>query len=181
MNFTTTSAEFKSRTGVICGIKQKVGQMYQMRVRPRKLDQEWDFAAVAKGRTLDKWHWILGHVNPWTVQTMQKNSLVTGLIINKSQTPTQCTTCIQGKRHVDPFLKDAQTKVDNIGNRILSDVWGPAQTEGLAWGRYFYSFTDARSQYLVIYFGNTKDGVLKNFATFKEFIETQSGNKVKKS
>ena len=29
-------------------------------------------------------------------------------------------------------------------------------------------------------FGNAKDGVLKNFVTFKEFIESQSGNKVKK-
>ena len=107
VNFTTTGAEFKLRTGVIFGIGRKVGQMYQMRVRPKKLGQECNFVAVAKGQTLDKWHRILKHVNPWTVQTMHRNNLVTGLIIDKSQTPTQCTTCIQGKQHVDPFPKDA--------------------------------------------------------------------------
>ena len=70
-------------------------------------------------------------------------------------------------------------KVQNISNLVLSDVWGLAQTKGPAWEKYFYSFTDAKSQYLAIYFGNAKDVALKNFAMFKKFIETQSSNKVK--
>ena len=32
---------------------------------------------------------------------------------------------------------------------------------------------------MAIYFGNAKDRALKNFTTFKEFIKTQSSNKVK--
>ena len=93
--------------------------------------------SLGKSQTLDKWYWILGHVNVWTIKTMHGNNLV------------------------------------------LFDVWGLAQTKGPAWEKYFYSFTDTRSQYSAIYFGIAKDTALKNFVTFKEFIETQRGNKVK--
>ena len=172
-NFTAASVEFKSSTGVIFDIGWKVGRMYQMRVRPKKLAQELNFVTLARSRTLDKWHQVLGHVNVWTIKTMHDNNLVTG---DKSQGSIQCATCIQGKQHVDPFPKETQMKVQNIGDLVLSNVWGPAQTEGLAWERYFYSFTNARS---AIYFGNAKDVALKNFAMFKKFIETQSGYKVK--
>ena len=140
-----------------------------------------DFAAMAKGRTLDKWQCILGHVNIWTVKTILKNSLVTGLSIDdKSREPTQCIACIQGKRHVEPFPKEATEKAEKIGDLIVSDVWGPAQIEGLACEKYFYSYMDASARYSGIYFGNTKDEALKHFIVFKEFVKTQTGNKLKK-
>ena len=63
-NFTTNSVEFTTGSGVIFSIGWKVRWVYQMQVRPKRLDQVWDFIAIAKGWTLDKWHWILGHVNP---------------------------------------------------------------------------------------------------------------------
>ena len=109
-----------------------------MRARPKRLTPELNFAALMKSQTLDKWHQILGHVNIWTIKTMLKNSLVTGLTIDGSQTSTQCATWVQGKQHVDLFLKETQTKVQNIGNLILSIVWGPAQTEGPVREKYFH-------------------------------------------
>ena len=82
-----------------------------------------DFAATAKEQTLDKWHHILSHVNIWTVKTILKNGLVTGLLIDdKSQELTQCTACIQGKWHVEPFPKEATEKAEKISNLIVSDI-----------------------------------------------------------
>ena len=124
--FTATGVQFKSGTRVIFGEGQKVGHMYQMRVWTKTLGRTKDFAVVAKGCSWDKWHRILGHVNMWTVKTFLKNSLVTGLLIDESQEPTQCSACIQGKRHVEPFSKEATESADKIGDLILSDVWGPA-------------------------------------------------------
>ena len=66
----------------------------------------------------------------WTVKTLLKNNLVTGLLSDESQEPTQCSACIQGKRHVEPFPKEATESADKIGDLILSDVWGPAQIDG---------------------------------------------------
>jgi hypothetical protein len=111
-----------------------------------------EFIAVAEARTMDKWHRILGHVNPWTIQTMKGNNLVDGLIIDESQAPTQCTACIQGKRHVDPFPKDTKEIAQLPGDLVVSDVWGPAQTKGPAREKYFYSFTDAKTRYSTVYF-----------------------------
>ena len=56
-----------------------------MRVRPKKLVQEQNLAALVKNWSLDKWHWILSHVNMCTIKTMQRNNLVTGLSIDESK------------------------------------------------------------------------------------------------
>ena len=140
-----------------------------------------DFVATAKEQTLDKWHCIPGHVNIWTVKTILKNSLVTRLLIDdKSQELTQCIACIQEKWHVEPFPKEATEKAEKISNLIVSDVWGLAQVEGPAHEKYFYSYMDASARYSRIYFKNTKDEALSNFIVFKEFVKTQTGNKLKK-
>ena len=111
---------------------------------------------------------------------LKTNNLVTGLDINESEKPNQCKACIQGKRHVEPFPKKAEDTVDQIGDVTVFDVWGPAQTKGPSCEHYFYSFTDIKSWYLAIYFGNTKDEVLRHFELYKGFIETQTGHKLKK-
>ena len=128
---------------------------------------------------MDKWHQILGHVNLWTIQTIKSNDLVNGLLIDESQAPTQCAACIQGKHHITPFPKEAEETAKEPSDLIVSDVWGPAQVKGPAWEKYFYSFTDAKTRYSVVYFGNSKDEALKNFNAFKNFIEMQTGNRVK--
>lgn len=154
--------------------------MYQMKAQAKCTGQGQDFVATVKEHTWDKWHCILGHINIWMIKTLQNNQLVTSLSVNKSQEPTQCTACIQRKQHVNSLPKEATETAEKIGDLVLSDVWGPAQIEGPAWEKYFYSFTDAKSWYSMIYFRNTKDEALRNFTMFKEFIETQTGNKLKR-
>ena len=82
--------------------------------------------------------------------------------------------------YVEPFPKKAEDTVNQISDVTISDVWGPAQTEGPSHEWYFYSFTDVKSRYLVIYFGNTKDEALRHFELYKAFIETQTSHKLKK-
>ena len=75
---------------------------------------------------------------------------------------------------MEPFPKEAMEKVDSIGDLVVLHVWGPAQVVGLVQEKYFYSYMDEHTRYSDIYFDNTKDKVLKNFITFKEFLETQN-------
>ena len=111
---------------------------------------------------------------------LKTNNLVTGLDIDETEEHSQCKACIQGKRDMEPFPKKAKDTVDQIGDITVSNVWGLAQTEGPSRERYFYSFTDIKSRYSVIYFGNTKDEALRHFELYKAFIETQTGHKLKK-
>ena len=153
--------------------------MYQMRMRAKRVGSGMDFMAATKGRTLDKWHHILGHINFWTIKMLKKNNLVTGLHIDKSQAPTQCLVCIQGKQHVELFPQQLAETVKNIGDLILSDVWGPAQVEGPVCEHYFFSYIDFKTRFSGLYFRPTKNKVLRHFVMFKGFIETKTGNKVK--
>ena len=177
--FTITGVEFKSKVGTTFRVGTKVGQMYQVMCQVTTSTGAKDFAAVMQTHTMDKWHRILRHVNLWTIRTLKNNNLVTGLIIDESQGPTQCTACIQGKHHVDPFPKDAKETAQLPGDLVVTDVWGPAQTEGPAREKYFHSFTDAKTRYSTVYFGSIKNEALKNFEAFKGFIETQTRKRVK--
>ena len=78
------------------------------------------------------------------------------------------------------FPKEATKLVDKSGDLVLSNVWGLAQIEGPGCENYLYSFIDTRSRYSIIYFRSIKYEALKHFVTLKEFLETQTGNKIKK-
>ena len=106
--FTITGIEFKSKAGTTFGVGKKIGWMYQVMCWVTTSTGAKDFAAVMQTRTMDKWHCILGHVNPWTIWTLKNNNLVTGLIIGESQGPIQCTACIQGKCSARPVPKRCQ-------------------------------------------------------------------------
>lgn len=77
------------------------------------------------------------------------------------------------------FLKHAEEMAKAPGDLIMSDVWGLAQIEGPVHEQYFYSFADANTRYSVVYFENTKDEMLRNFKRFKNFVETQTSNRLK--
>ena len=65
--------------------------------------------------------------------------------VDKNKESTQCMACIQGHQTVEPFPKRAEDDITKIGELTVSDVWGPANTEGPNRERYFYLFTDAKS------------------------------------
>ena len=129
---------------------------------------------------MGQWHQILGNVSINSIKMLKNNNLVTGLEVDGLDEPSQCKACIQGKWHMKPFPKRTEDMVDQVGDVTISNVWGPAQTKGPSSEQYFYSFTDIKSRYSVIYFGSAKDGVLGHFELYKVFIEAQMGHKLKK-
>ena len=165
--FNGTSMEFKTQARVIFAQGQKHGRLFCMKAQVTQSGKAWYFAAMAKGRSWDKWHRILRHININSIKMLKTNDLVTRLDINETEEHSQCKACIQGKWHVEPFPKKAKDTVDQIGDVTVSYVWGLAQTKGLSRERYFYSFTDIKSRYSAIYFGNTKDEVLRHFNSIR--------------
>ena len=81
-----------------------------------------DFATMAKGRSWDKWHQILGHININSIKMLKTNDIVTGLDIDETKEHSQCKVCIQGKWHVELFPKKAEDTVNQIGDITVSDV-----------------------------------------------------------
>ena len=85
---TAISIEFKLKSGTIFRVGRKVGWMYQVRCQVTENRETRDSVAIVEVQMMDKWHCILGHVNPWTIQTIKGNNLVKGLIIDESQEST---------------------------------------------------------------------------------------------
>ena len=178
--FNGTSVEFITQARVIFAQGQKHRQLFCMKAWVTQLGKAQDFAVTVKGRSWDKWHQILRHIDINSIKMLKTNDLVTGLDIDETKEHSQCKVCIQGKQHVEPFPKKAEDTVNQISDVTVSDIWRPAQTEGPSREWYFHSFTDIKYRYSAIYFSNTKDEALRHFELYKVFIETQRGHKLKK-
>ena len=109
------------------------------------------------------------------IKLIKACDLVTGMDVNLTAPVTQCVACIQGKHHMEPFPKWVEDAAMLVGDLSVSNVWGPANTEGPAWEWYFYSFTNAKSRYSIIYFSHAKDSILERFKEYATLIETQTG------
>ena len=143
--FTNIGMGFCSWTGMIFTEGCKVGCIYLMCTWICLVIQ-MDFAAVAKPRSWDSWHWFLGPVNIGMIKLMKLWNLITGMDVDMAAPVMQSIACIQGKHHVELFPKWAEDAAVEVGNLSISDIWGPANTEGPAWERYFYSLTNAKSR-----------------------------------
>jgi hypothetical protein len=71
--------------------------------------------------------------------------------VDKNKESTQCVACIQACQTVEPFPKRAEDDITQIGELTVSDVWGPANTEGPNREQYFHSFMDAKCHELTIF------------------------------
>ena len=130
--FNGTGVEFKTQAGVIFAQGQKHKRLFCMKAWVTQSGKAWDFATTAKGRSWDKWHWILRHININSIKMLKTNNLVTRLDINETKEHSQCKACIQGKQHVEPFPKKAEDMVNQISDITVSDVWRLAVRATLA-------------------------------------------------
>ena len=182
-NFT----KVKSPDGIIkiLGIKTEgLANLYVARVKilDRNSSDKQDQSYVTRSvKSWDEWHRILGHLNMESVKRLHDKNMVIGMEVNtKSPETSQCAACIQSKQHVQPFPKISPTEIANVGDLTVTDVWGPARTTAIGGELYFISFTDGKSRHTIIYFMKKKDEAFAKFKLYKNFVETQTGHKLKK-
>ncbi|CEL57201.1 Retrovirus-related Pol polyprotein from transposon TNT 1-94 OS=Nicotiana tabacum PE=2 SV=1 [Rhizoctonia solani AG-1 IB] len=92
----------------------------------------------------------------------------------------ECKTCIQAKAHQRPFPKDSKTEAKEIGELIVTDVWGPAQVKSIGNYRYYVSFTDVATRFTRLGFLKHKDETLEEYKAFEAMLNTQKGLKIKR-
>ena len=141
-----------------------------------------DQAYPAKhGRTLDEWHRIFGHLNMGSVKMLKEKEMVLGMEVDRTVEPApQCKASIIAKQHVQPFPKESQTEIKEIGDLTVSDLWGPARTQAPGGDQYFVTFTDGKARRTMTYFMKEKSEALTKFKQYKSFVETQTDRKLKK-
>ena len=177
--FNNGKTRFITNKGTILMEGQAVGWLYNMNVHiPTKRDQ----AHITKGaHTWDQWHRIMGHLNMGSIKMLRDRNMVTGMEVDESTPPNlECKTCTIAKQHVTPFPKESVTQIEGIGDLTTSDVWGPSRNTSTGGNRYFITFTDVKSRCTATYFMKEKNQAIRKFKSYKNFIETQKGRKLKK-
>ena len=66
-----------------------------------------------------------------------------------------------------------------IGDKIHSDLWGPAPVKSINHKEYYVSFMDNHSRYTNIYFLHMKDETFYSYRTYKAWLSTQQNAKIK--
>ncbi|KAJ3779461.1 hypothetical protein GGU10DRAFT_234353, partial [Lentinula aff. detonsa] len=85
--------------------------------------------SLATKRTLNllEFHTLVGHLNFDTCINISKNKLVDDL--PDVEIPTVrpfCDVCAKAKATRHPFPKESMTEYRNYGDKVVSDLWGPA-------------------------------------------------------
>jgi hypothetical protein len=78
----------------------------------------------------------------------------------------ECDACIQGKSTAQPVPQESSSKYREIGELVVTDLWGPAQVMGKGGTNYFISFMDAATRYSVVDFLKEKSDA---FEAYKQF------------
>ena len=61
---------------------------------------------------------------------------------NRTIPSNTCEACIQAKQAHKPFPKEAKNRLEEPGERVMSDVWGPARVESIGKWKWYISFVD---------------------------------------
>jgi hypothetical protein len=62
---------------------------------------------------------------------MVEKGLVTGVNLDMMLKPDFCEACIKAKATRKPFPKESKTKHKAYGNKVVSDIWGPAAVQSI--------------------------------------------------
>lgn len=122
------------------------------------------------------WHRRLGHLNRKGMRLLKKIS--TGIKDNLNM-EEHCQECVKGKQAREPFNVSKRHATDKL-ELVHTDLCGPMEVESIGGGKYFLTFIDDYSRYLHVYILTSKDQVADTFIDFKNYIEKQTGKKIKK-
>lgn len=125
----------------------------------------------------DLWHRRLGHMSYDYMKNVQQiiDPSCNYEFKNKMEA---CDICLKGKQCRLPF-QHIGTRASEPLELVHSDLCGPMEVESLAGSRYFFTLIDDFTHKVFIYCLKRKDQVYETFVNFKNFVENQSGKKIK--
>ncbi len=122
------------------------------------------------------WHERLGHINSDYLKEMIKNETVSGISI-KNVEDFKCETCDMVKLTKQPF-NTSKTIYKNALELVHSDLvqFGG---EGRENNRYVVTFVDQYTKFICAYTISNKSDTFEAFKMYHNFVERQSGEKLK--
>lgn len=127
------------------------------------------------------WHRRLGHCGIKVLHELKKQDLISSGIGTADETEvlSNCKACDLGKM-TNQTYRTSVFKSKGILELIHTDLCGPMKVESLGKAKYFLLFVDDFSRMTFVYFVRSKRDVKDVIKTFIQYVERQSGKKVKR-
>lgn len=110
-----------------------------------------DAAAQVASASSHLWHKRLGHIALPSILNLNKKKLVNDMeIVGESIDESPCKTCLEAKQTRLPIPKETQTRAQQVGEHIFSDVCGPFQVQARGGYQYFATFIDDKSRHVTV-------------------------------
>lgn len=124
------------------------------------------------------WHRRLGHLNFQSMCKM-RDGAVLGINFDDNLVKLKnCETCAAGKQCRFPFTKNDKTS-SRVLELVHSDLCGPMETQSIGKAKYILTFVDDYSRKTLCYFLNSKEIVFEKIKDFKQYVENQTGKRIK--
>jgi hypothetical protein len=106
---------------------------------------------------------------------MVDNGMVTSVNLDMSLKLEFCEACIKAKATHKPFSKESKTKYKTYGDKVVSDVWGPASVQSIGGNHYYNLYQDDSSHEEVVYFMRNKSDTFCNYRKYEARVKVQRG------
>ena len=124
-------------------------------------------------------HKRLGHISQKSMKALFDQGLVLGLELKSLKDKIICDACIKAKITHKPLPKESREQTKALGNRIYTDVWGPACHATINNKYYYISFIDNYSRESVIYLMKQKSEAFEKYKIYEVMMNMQRNAKIK--
>jgi hypothetical protein len=182
MHFEGRAAHVYSPTGdeIACipkkdGLYHIKGQTTPTSSKPPKVASPAAMAVTPTQISMTKFHRCMGHANPQALQKMISEGVIEGVEIIDKEIPI-CDACICAKHSRKPYPQESKTPpCTRYGERVHSDVWGPAPVKSMGGKSFYCSFIDNYTDEAVLHFMSAKSETFDQYKTYKLWAKVQCG------
>ena len=192
-NFAGEEGIITTKSGKVLGRAKKTeAGLYRLPIQTTKSSTPNSTSALAtmtsgnnSGVNAKLWHARLGHLGFNGMRSLKVHQLAKDFpannIVNESDADliTQCEACIKGKAHRTAMPQIATHRAKKPGELVHSDVCGPMSIPSLGGARYFVTFIDDYSRYVVVRLMKSKAEVMQHFMEYQTWVSNFTNNRMK--
>ncbi len=129
--------------------------------------------------TMREFHNLMGHPSEAVLITMAKSGSTLGIRVDLGTKVGFCQACVQAKAARKPFPKISlgNETAKAYGDKVVTDVWGPADTESISGHKYSNTYQDVSSREEKVYFMKKKSESYSRYLKYEPWAKVQRGAK----
>lgn len=155
------------------------GQYYELHLHCLGSAQSESLLACGRiSKNLQLWHRRFGHLNMNQLNQLIANGFVDGLKPEHGGVDNSvvvCEPCVVGKQTHKPFSARKGKRSSRVLEIVHSDVCGPISPDGANGERYFVTFIDDWSHFLMVFPMVPKDEVFDRFTKYEAYVTAKFG------